>query len=115
MASFVCSTQEVKDVFVVRCNGYLDDKGGTQVRHAVENSFAKGFQKVLLNFKDSPVINSQGISHIIEIAELVVEDRQGKLVFVGLSELVNSVFKTVGLLRMAEAFPDEGEALQTLS
>ncbi|HNV71798.1 MAG TPA: STAS domain-containing protein [Candidatus Ozemobacteraceae bacterium] len=114
MATFICSSEEVKDVFVVRCNGYLDDKGGSQVRNTVENSFAKGFQKVVLNFSDSPVINSQGISHIIEIAELVVEDRQGKLAFVGLSELANSVFKTVGLLRMAEAFPDEDEALRVL-
>lgn len=111
MGKFVTTLLEQDGVFVLRCQGYLDDKGGDELQQAVIASFSKGHQRFILNFAGSPVINSQGISHLIEIAEIVVEDRQGKLAFVGLSDLSLNVFKTVGLLRMGEQFSDEEEAI----
>ena len=111
MSKLVTTTLEQNGVFLIRCQGYLDDKGGIQLRETIVASFAKGHQRFVLNFKGSPVINSQGVSHLIEIAEIVVEDRHGKLGFVGLSELALNVFKTVDLLRVGEEFSDEEEAL----
>ncbi|MBF0500287.1 MAG: STAS domain-containing protein [Candidatus Riflebacteria bacterium] len=112
---FTYSTQIKGDVFIIRAQGYLDEKGGTMVRQAVETAFPKGFQKFVLNLVDTPVINSMGVAQILETAELVIDQRQGNLAFVGLNELTNGVFKMVGLLKMGKSFALEEEAIHFLS
>lgn len=85
------------------------------VRQAVEAAFPKGFQKFVLNLEGSPVINSMGLAQILEMAELVIDQRQGRLGFVGLNELTNGVFKMVGLLKMGKSFGLEEEATHYLA
>ena len=113
MPPFICETAQQTDVFIIRSNGYLDDKGGAAVRKAVEEAFVKGFQKFVLNFTLSPVINSPGIAQLLELAEIIVDERKGQLAFVGLNELTMGVFKMVGLLSSGEAFPQEGDAVKS--
>jgi len=114
MPPFNCETAKEGDVFIVRANGYLDDKGGAAVRKAVEEAFLKGFQKIVLNFTGSPVISSPGIAQLLELAEIIVDERKGKLSYVGLNELTMGVFKMVGLLNSGKACPSEAEAIKSL-
>jgi anti-anti-sigma factor len=109
--AFACETGSEKDVFVVRTNGYLDEKGGETVRKAVEEAFLKGFQKFVLNFAGSPVINSPGIAQLLELTEIIVDERKGQLAYVGLNELTMGVFKMVGLLNSGDAHQGEAEAI----
>lgn len=108
--AFTCSTASENDVFIVRTNGYLDDYGGMAVNKAVEEAFLKGFQKFVLNFTDSPVINSPGIAQLLELTEIIVDERKGLLAYVGLNELTMGVFKMVGLLNSGDSFNSESEA-----
>ena len=85
------------------------------IYEAAEKALEEGSKKILLNFTESPVINSQGIAQLIELAEIIVDEKGGDLAFCGLSELSTSVFKMVGLLQMGDAYENEKDALNYLA
>lgn len=115
MANFTIQKEVKNDVCIIRTNGYLDEHGGAELCDAVENALPDGHQKFIIDLSQSPVINSQGISQIIELAEIIVDETNGVLAFSGLSELANGVFRMVGLLQMGESYPSEAEALAALA
>ncbi|OQA09664.1 MAG: hypothetical protein BWY66_00464 [bacterium ADurb.Bin374] len=111
MSQYTCTGEARGTVFVVRSTGYLDENAGMSMRKAVEEAFPKGFRNFVLNFEGSPVINSQGIAQLIEITEIVVDEKKGKLAYTGLNDLTMNVFKMVGLFRMGTPFPTEDAAV----
>ena len=115
MANFTIETEQANDIFIIRSNGYLDEDGGAVIFKAVQDLLAKGMKSLIINFKDSPVINSQGIAQIIELSEMIVDEREGDLAFVGLSDLSLEVFNMVGLFQMAERFDTEEDAIADFS
>ncbi len=114
MSNFTINSEIADDIFILRSNGYLDEFGGAKVFKAVEESLPEGCNKLILNLKESPVINSQGIAQIIELSEIIVDDKCGELAFVGLSDLTHGVFKMVGLLQMGNPFESEKEAIEAM-
>lgn len=115
MAKIVINKEIIGSICVLRPVGYVDENGGAALFDSVEKALEEGSKKILLNFTDSPVINSQGIAQLIEMAEIIVDEKGGDLAFCGLSELSHSVFKMVGLLQMGDAYEDEKEALNYLA
>lgn len=115
MSNFSIKTDSKNGVYVIRSNGYLDEHGGAAVFAAVQQALPDGYQKFILNLHASPVINSQGIAQIIELCEIIVDEKNGEIGFVGLSELTNGVFKMVGLLQMGDAYCSEGEAIEQMA
>lgn len=115
MSNFTVHTEIKSGVYLIRSEGYLDEHGGAAVFEALQKALPDGHQKFILDLAKSPVINSQGIAQIIEMSEIIVDETNGELAFVGLSELAGGVFKMVGLLQMAEAYPSEEEALKALA
>jgi len=111
MSNFSIKTDKKNGVFIIRSCGYLDEKGGAAVFSAVQEALPEGYQKFILNLHESPVINSQGIAQIIELSEIIVDEKNGEIAFTGLSELTSGVFKMVGLMQMGSAYPSEDEAL----
>ena len=115
MANIVINKEMIGSVCVLHPVGYVDEKGGAALFESAEKALEEGSKKILLNFTDSPVINSQGIAQLIELAEIIVDEKGGDLAFCGLSELSTSVFKMVGLLQMGDAYESEKEALNYLA
>ena len=115
MAKIVINKEIIGSVCVLHPVGYVDEKGGAALFEAAEKVLEEGSRKILLNFTDSPVINSQGIAQLIELAEIIVDEKGGDLAFCGLSELSTSVFKMVGLLQMGDSYETEKDALNYLA
>lgn len=115
MSNFTITTAVNNGVFIIRPVGYVDEFGGAAVFETVQKALPEGHQKFVLNLEGSPVINSQGIAQIIELAEIIVDEKGGDLAFAGLSELATGVFKMVGLLQMADAYPTEEDAVKALA
>ena len=115
MAKIEINKEIISNVCVFRPIGYVDERGGAALVEAAETALSEGFQKILINFAGSPVINSQGIAQIIELAEIIVDEKGGELAYCGLSELSSSVFKMVGLFQMGDSYVDEKEALDGLA
>lgn len=115
MTNFSIKTDNKNGIYIIRSNGYLDEHGGAAVFAAVQQALPEGYQRFILNLHESPVINSQGIAQIIELCEIIVDEKNGEIAFVGLSELTSGVFKMVGLLQMGDAYPDEAHALEQMT
>ncbi|NCB37260.1 MAG: anti-sigma factor antagonist [Erysipelotrichia bacterium] len=115
MSNFSIKTDVKNGIYIIRPIGYVDESGGAAVFAAVQQALPEGHRKFILNLAESPVINSQGIAQIIELSEIIVDEKSGEIAFVGLSELTSGVFKMVGLLQMGEPYPAEEDAIEAMS
>ena len=112
MPSISVVISEQKSVCVVRPSGYLDETGGKELLAAFNPPLQKGFKKFILNLSGTPVINSQGITQILELGEMLMYDQKAVLAIVGLSELYLDVFQVVGIAKFAKILPNEETALK---
>ncbi len=112
--AFFCEIVREEKVLIIRANGYLDGIGGKELVKAVEEGFANGYQNFILNFSEAPVVNSQGVAMLLEVMEIILEKRKGKLAYVGLSELTKTFFKMAGLL-VGTVYPSESTAMKGFS
>ncbi|UCH66264.1 MAG: STAS domain-containing protein, partial [Ignavibacterium sp.] len=68
-------------------------------------------KKVIMDLNDSKVVNSIGISYLIEIIEKLNES-SGKLYFTNLDPTIEKTFNIMGLFQFAEKVDSVDEALQ---
>ncbi len=103
-------TRHAGDTFVVYIDGYLNSLMGEEVERVVREALDGGGRKVLLNFEGTRLINSIGISIIIDVVEKIME-RSGMLAFCRLSRINRELFQMTGVARYVRAFETEEEAL----
>jgi anti-anti-sigma factor len=111
MPEFKCETIVQGEACIVRTHGYLNDEAGRAVRTACEAVAPQGVKRFIISLADSPVINSPGITALLELAEWLVYEQKVRLIFVGLKDLHKNVFKVVGLLKLSTLHEDENSAL----
>ena len=95
-------TSEVKqNALVVKTSGYINNSGGEQIAQEYIKHKDAGINKMILNLQDSKVVNSIGISYLIEIIEKL-NDSNGKLYFINLDPTIEKTFNIMGLFQFAE-------------
>jgi len=84
---------------IIKTEGYINNVGGEKI----VQEFLKhnGINKLILNLENSKVVNSIGISHLIEIIEKLNQDN-GKLVFTNLDPTIEKTFSIMGLFQFAD-------------
>ena len=110
MSYLTIRTRQAGDTLVVYIDGYLNSLMGEEVERVVQEVLNAGGRKVLLNFADTRLINSIGISIIIDIVEKIME-RHGMLAFCCLSRINRELFQMTGVARYVRVFELEEEAL----
>jgi anti-anti-sigma factor len=94
-------TSELKDdCLVITTSGYVNNTGGEKIADEFNKHFNSGTRKIILNLRDSKVVNSIGISFLIEIIEKL-NDTDGKLVFTNLDPAVEKTLTIMGLFNFA--------------
>ena len=83
---------------VIKTDGYINNTGGEQI--VQEFSKHSGINKLVLNLEKSKVVNSIGISHLIEVIEKL-NQRNGKLIFTNLDPTIEKTFTIMGLFQFA--------------
>ena len=73
-----------------------------------------GKKLFLINLENSKVVNSIGVSILIEIIEKL-QDIDGKLGYYNLAPIVEKTFNIMGLTKYSSVFPSENEALEGMS
>jgi len=107
-------TSEVKDgCLVIITNGYVNNQGGEQIADEFEKHFKKGTKKVVINLAKSKVVNSIGISYLIEIIEKLNEV-SGKLYFTNLDSSIEKTLTIMGLFNFAEKAETVDDAVNAL-
>ncbi len=99
-----------KDCLVIRTFGYVNNVGGEAIVEKFNEAFQNGTKKIVINLAESKVVNSIGISYLLEIIEKLM-DKDGKLIFCHLEPAIEKTFSIMGLFHFAEQAATEDEAI----
>ena len=111
---FSLTTRNEGDVVIIETNGYLNNVGGEQIAQTCYKEIDGGKKLFLINLENSKVVNSIGVSILIEIIEKL-QDVDGKLGYYNLAPIVEKTFNIMGLTKYSSVFPSESEALEGMS
>ena len=98
---------------VIYTEGYINNQGGEEIARAAYDLIGSGYRKLLLNLAGTKIVNSIGISILIEIIEKMIEI-DGKLGFCCLTPTIEKTFHIMGLAPYAPIFPTEDLAVAGL-
>lgn len=103
-----------EDLAVIHTEGYINNQGGEEIARVAYELIEQGSTVLLLNLAGTKIVNSIGISILIEIIEKMLKV-QGKLAFCCLTPTIEKTFHIMGLAQYAGIFPDEMTAMRTLA
>lgn len=84
---------------VIKTEGYINNGGGEKI--VQEFSKHNDINRLILNLEKSKVVNSMGISHLIEVIEKLTQTN-GKIIFTNLDPTIEKTFAIMGLFQFAE-------------
>jgi anti-anti-sigma factor len=99
---------------IITTSGYINNVGGEAIGAEFRGHFDAGIREVVINLADSRVVNSVGMSFLIEIIEQL-EETGGRLVFTNLDPAVEKMLTIMGLFKFAGKEKTVDEAVQVLS
>jgi anti-sigma B factor antagonist len=99
---------------IIYTDGYINNQGGEEIARIAYELIDKGHSKLLLNLAKTKIVNSIGISILIEIIEKMLEI-EGKLAFCSLTPTIEKTFHIMGLAQYAGIHADEDAALVELA
>ena len=106
---------EVRDKrLVITTSGYVNNVGGEAIAEEFRRHFATGIREIIINLADSRVVNSVGMSFLIEIIEQL-EETGGKLVFTNLDPGVEKMLTIMGLFKFAGKERTVDEAMNSFT
>ena len=101
------------NVAVFWTDGYINNQGGEEIARQAYAQLDSGAQALVLNLEKTRIVNSIGISILIEVLEKVM-DRKGVLAFCNLTPTIDKTFRIMGLAQYASIYPTEEQALRAV-
>lgn len=98
---------------VIRTDGYINNIGGEQVADTCNGLIDEGLHRLVLNLTKTNIVNSVGISILIEIMEQL-EETGGSLAFCGVTPTIAKTFQIMRLTDFAALHDSEEEALKAV-
>ena len=110
---FDIQVRESQEHAIIETAGYLNDALGEKLSEKAQELIQNGYTQLVINLEQTTLINSIGISILIEIIE-ALEEREGTLNFCGLSATQERTFRMMAIAKYAGIFPDEESAIENL-
>ena len=107
------SVERRGDVAIFSTDGYINNQGGEEIAREAYAELDKGARALVMNLEKTRIVNSIGISILIEVLERVME-RKAVLAFCGLTPTIDKTFRIMGLAQYAAIYPTEEEALRAV-
>ena len=111
MSDFNLEVRKEGDVVVIKTSGYLNNVGGERISEVCYKEMETNSKFFLLDLENTKVVNSIGVSILIEIIEKL-QDVDGKLGYYNLAPIVEKTFNIMGLTKYSSVFHSEAEALK---
>ncbi len=112
------SVREKKDCpsssIVFYADNYINDIEGEMLEKLCQEHFDKGIEHIIIDFSNTELVNSIGISILIGIVEKI-KDRKNRLFFSGLGKVNQQIFNMCGLTKHVEVFDSEKDALEQIN
>ena len=112
-SEFNLVTEAKDNCIVISTTGYINNIGGQKIVDEFYKHNSNGINNVVLNLANSNVVNSIGISFLIEIIEKLNQS-SGKLIFTNLDPSIEKTFTIMGLFQFAKKADNLEEALKFL-
>ena len=113
MSDFITSVKDNNSIVIIETNGYLNNVGGEAVSAVVYEKMAQGQTKFLINMAGTKIVNSIGVSILIEIIEKL-QEVNGKIGYYNLSPIVSNTFTIMSLTKYSSVFDSEEVAVNGL-
>jgi len=108
-------TMDTRDQYaVIYTEGYINNQGGEEIAKVAYDLIGDGSTNLLLNLAGTKIVNSIGISILIEIIEKMLEI-DGTLAFCNLTPTIEKTFHIMGLTQYAKIYADEEAAAAVLA
>ncbi len=115
MSDFKIESTTSGKVTIVRTQGYLDDQGGKVFKEKCTELIDKGNTHFVFNLEKTPVINSTGLSTLLDIMVQIIDYNDGQVAICGLSKLTQTALQMTGVLTLCDAYPAEAEAVSAIA
>ena len=99
---------------ILETDGYINNIGAEKIAESCDALIQENLKHFVLNLERSRIINSIGISILIEVIEKVKE-LEGKVAFCCVTPTIAKTFRIMGLLRAASVYDTQSDAMQTLA
>jgi len=114
MSEFKLDVKEEGDIVILKTEGYLNNIGGEKIAEACYEKIDNGKNCFLLDLERSTVVNSIGVSILIEIIEKLQES-DGKLGYFNLAPIVEKTFNIMGLTKYSTIYESEEDGISQMS
>ncbi len=111
-ASFKLSANVQDGILIMNTEGYVNNEGGEKILQEFQKHFDQGIKQVIIDLEQSKVVNSIGISYLIEVIEKLNE-AGGKLIFIHLTPAIEKTLTIMGLFAFAGNEPTLEDALKS--
>lgn len=111
--TFQVEAREQDNLWIFHTHGYINNMGGEAISNKFAEAFKKGGRKFLFDLTDSNIINSIGVSYLIEILEKTIESR-GLLAFCNCVPIIEKTFKIMGITQYAKVYKTAEEAMNDM-
>lgn len=102
--------KETGDAVVIYPDNYINDIEGEKLEELCASYLDRGFNRIVIDFSETDLVNSIGVSILIGIIERV-RDSKGRISFSGLKRVNYEIFNIVGLTKHIPIYETEEEAL----
>jgi len=110
MSDFKTKVSIANEVVIIETEGYLNNEGGQMIFDICLEKMQSGTRKILLNLSGTKVVNSIGVSILIEVIEKL-QEVEGKLGYYNMAPIVEKTFHIMGLSKYSSLYKTEEAAL----
>ena len=114
MSDFNLEVRKEGEIVVIKTSGYLNNVGGEKISEVCYKEIEDKSKFFLLDLENTKVVNSIGVSILIEIIEKL-QDVDGKLGYYNLAPIVEKTFNIMGLTKYSTVYSSESEGLSGMS
>src|SRR5215210_6154286 len=91
---------------IMYTKGYIKNVGGKEIANRAYELMDDGVRTLLLKHRETKIVNSIGISILIEIIEKMI-DKGGRIAFCCLTPVIHKTFQIMGLANYATIYDSE--------
>jgi len=104
----------IGDVAIIYTSDYLSKLNGERVERECKRQLEAGCRALILNFRDTELVNSIGVSILMGVID-AAQESSAQLIFSDVNIHTKDLFDMLGLTRHVSLATNEGEALSQLT
>ncbi len=109
-SEFLLRSRLEQNCLIVETSGYLNNLGGEKIADECRRHIDNGVRHIIIDLKQTKMVNSIGISILIEIIETLNEVK-GQLFLTNLDQTIEKTFAIMGLFQYAVKHGSVEEAI----